>query len=195
MPPARPLGTRRRPGTTTAAALGSTSRLASAKPVSPGPPSKPTCWRSPASPSRWVSGLLCSSWVKLEEQSVPCPQAGAFWGPEVTWPLFPQAGAERNYHIFYQLCASAALPELQGLGLREYRGPVAWRGQCWCSCCSPKQGQDWAASWVLCVLCTTGWGDLGPGGAVLVSPPAHFACRWGRDLPLHPPGAVPCWHR
>ncbi|XP_032059649.1 unconventional myosin-Vb-like [Aythya fuligula] len=29
-----------------------------------------------------------------------------------------QAGAERNYHIFYQLCASAALPELQGLGLR-----------------------------------------------------------------------------
>ncbi|XP_025928431.1 unconventional myosin-Vb-like [Apteryx rowi] len=29
-----------------------------------------------------------------------------------------QAKAERNYHIFYQLCASAALPELQGLGLR-----------------------------------------------------------------------------
>ncbi|XP_025966984.2 unconventional myosin-Vb-like [Dromaius novaehollandiae] len=28
-----------------------------------------------------------------------------------------QAKAERNYHIFYQLCASAALPELQGLGL------------------------------------------------------------------------------
>ncbi|XP_010723121.2 unconventional myosin-Vb-like [Meleagris gallopavo] len=29
-----------------------------------------------------------------------------------------QAKAERNYHIFYQLCASAALPELQGLHLR-----------------------------------------------------------------------------
>ncbi|XP_021234446.1 unconventional myosin-Vb-like isoform X2 [Numida meleagris] len=29
-----------------------------------------------------------------------------------------QAKAERNYHIFYQLCASASLPELQGLGLR-----------------------------------------------------------------------------
>uniref|UniRef100_A0A8B9E5M1 Unconventional myosin-Vb n=1 Tax=Anser cygnoides TaxID=8845 RepID=A0A8B9E5M1_ANSCY len=29
-----------------------------------------------------------------------------------------QARAERNYHIFYQLCASAALSELQGLGLR-----------------------------------------------------------------------------
>nr|XP_032654863.1 unconventional myosin-Vb-like [Chelonoidis abingdonii] len=28
-----------------------------------------------------------------------------------------QAKAERNYHIFYQLCASAALPEFQGLGL------------------------------------------------------------------------------
>ncbi|NXO14371.1 MYO5B protein, partial [Oriolus oriolus] len=28
-----------------------------------------------------------------------------------------QAKEERNYHIFYQLCASATLPELQGLGL------------------------------------------------------------------------------
>ncbi|XP_030396539.1 unconventional myosin-Vb-like [Gopherus evgoodei] len=28
-----------------------------------------------------------------------------------------QAKAERNYHIFYQLCASATLPEFQGLGL------------------------------------------------------------------------------
>uniref|UniRef100_U3J246 Myosin motor domain-containing protein n=1 Tax=Anas platyrhynchos platyrhynchos TaxID=8840 RepID=U3J246_ANAPP len=33
--------------------------------------------------------------------------------------------------IFYQLCASAALPELQGLGLREYRGTATGTGASW----------------------------------------------------------------
>ena len=30
-----------------------------------------------------------------------------------------QAGEERNYHIFYQLCAACNLPELQALKLGE----------------------------------------------------------------------------
>ncbi|XP_064898034.1 unconventional myosin-Vb-like [Columba livia] len=45
-----------------------------------------------------------------------------------------QAKAERNYHIFYQLCTSATLPELQGLGLR---GAESFHYTC--------QGQDTAA--------------------------------------------------
>ncbi|XP_059687630.1 unconventional myosin-Vb-like [Gavia stellata] len=42
-----------------------------------------------------------------------------------------QAKAERNYHIFYQLCASATLPELQGLGLRGAESfHYTCQGQC-----------------------------------------------------------------
>lgn len=32
----------------------------------------------------------------------------------------PQADDERNYHIFYQLCASVGLPEFKELSLSEY---------------------------------------------------------------------------
>ncbi|KAM6231952.1 unconventional myosin-Vb-like [Spheniscus humboldti] len=42
-----------------------------------------------------------------------------------------QVKAERNYHIFYQLCASATLPELQGLGLRGAESfHYTCQGQC-----------------------------------------------------------------
>lgn len=38
-----------------------------------------------------------------------------------------QADDERNYHIFYQLCAAASLPELKELALSECTSPP-WRG-------------------------------------------------------------------
>lgn len=37
-----------------------------------------------------------------------------------------QASAERNYHIFYQLCASRDLPEMRALQLGE-TGPCSRR--------------------------------------------------------------------
>ncbi|NXW59659.1 MYO5B protein, partial [Eurystomus gularis] len=50
-----------------------------------------------------------------------------------------QAKAERNYHIFYQLCASAALPELQGLGLR---GAESFHYTCQGQCTSVQSTDD-----------------------------------------------------
>ncbi|XP_042650207.1 unconventional myosin-Va-like [Tyto alba] len=53
-----------------------------------------------------------------------------------------QAKMERNYHVFYQLCASAALPELQGLGLRGAESfHYTRQGRC-----SAAQSTDDAAS-------------------------------------------------
>lgn len=39
-----------------------------------------------------------------------------------------QADEERNYHIFYQLCAAASLPELKELALSECTAPVRGGG-------------------------------------------------------------------
>ncbi|KFQ62256.1 Unconventional myosin-Vb, partial [Pelecanus crispus] len=50
-----------------------------------------------------------------------------------------QAKVERNYHIFYQLCASAALPELQGLGLR---GAEAFHYTCQGQCTAAQRTDD-----------------------------------------------------
>uniref|UniRef100_A0A663EYG0 Myosin motor domain-containing protein n=1 Tax=Aquila chrysaetos chrysaetos TaxID=223781 RepID=A0A663EYG0_AQUCH len=49
------------------------------------------------------------------------------------------AKAERNYHIFYQLCASAALPELQGLGLR---GAESFHYTCQGQCTAAQSTND-----------------------------------------------------
>ncbi|XP_075632393.1 unconventional myosin-Vb [Balearica regulorum gibbericeps] len=50
-----------------------------------------------------------------------------------------QAKAERNYHIFYQLCASATLPELQGLGLH---GAESFHYTCQGQCTAPQSTTD-----------------------------------------------------
>ncbi|KAM9265441.1 unconventional myosin-Vb-like [Morus bassanus] len=50
-----------------------------------------------------------------------------------------QAKAERNYHIFYQLCASATLPELQGLGLR---GAESFHYTCQGQCAAAQSTND-----------------------------------------------------
>ncbi|XP_054661949.1 unconventional myosin-Vb-like [Grus americana] len=50
-----------------------------------------------------------------------------------------QAKAERNYHIFYQLCASATLPELQGLGLH---GAESFHYTCQGQCTTPQSTTD-----------------------------------------------------
>ncbi|XP_050766755.1 unconventional myosin-Vb-like [Gymnogyps californianus] len=50
-----------------------------------------------------------------------------------------QAKAERNYHIFYQLCASATLPEFQGLGLR---GAESFHYTCQGQCTAAQSTDD-----------------------------------------------------
>ncbi|KFW02336.1 Unconventional myosin-Vb, partial [Eurypyga helias] len=50
-----------------------------------------------------------------------------------------QAKAERNYHIFYQLCASATLPELQSLSLR---GSESFHYTCQGRCAAAQRAND-----------------------------------------------------
>ncbi|KAK2542373.1 unconventional myosin-Vb-like protein, partial [Columba guinea] len=88
-----------------------------------------------------------------------------------------QAKAERNYHIFYQLCTSATLPELQGLGLRECpRVPLVSQlaaglshaGQCQALLPSSRVLEE-----VLLLVGTPGW-DVGGAESF------HYTCQ-GQD--------------
>uniref|UniRef100_A0A8C0FNV5 Myosin motor domain-containing protein n=1 Tax=Bubo bubo TaxID=30461 RepID=A0A8C0FNV5_BUBBB len=74
-----------------------------------------------------------------------------------------QAKAERNYHIFYQLCASATLPELQGLGLR---GAESFHYTCQGQCAAAQSTSDAAdldSTRHAFSLLGTGWAGLVPG--------------------------------
>lgn len=61
--------------------------------------------------------VICSHFF---EKSDFMPQSGPLWVGNV-WLCadFSQAEEERNYHIFYQLCASSSLPEFKDLGLSK----------------------------------------------------------------------------
>lgn len=58
---------------------------------------------------------------------------GSAWPRRCTWEslpkpdllFLPQAEDERNYHIFYQLCAAASLPEFKELALSKSAGTQA----------------------------------------------------------------------
>lgn len=93
---------------TTAAALESTSRsVLTDITTSSVPTCAPTCWKSPASCFRSVSQTRSGCLVEPD------------WFICVKSLFLSQAEDERNYHIFYQLCASASLPEFKDLALSE----------------------------------------------------------------------------
>lgn len=125
---------------------------------------------------------------------------GAGW-PKMTWLLsdffflaYLQAKAERNYHIFYQLCASATLPELQGLGLRECPHEPRGTARCQPVPCWAVPDLPALPGWMLEKTHRGGIRVAGSpaGQVVLVHSLTHLVHRWGRVLPLHLPGPVHC---
>lgn len=98
---------------TTAVVLVNTSRLASAgRATSLGLRWGRIYWRSRGSSSRWPPTVLC---FYCMPKHLLCKCS---WTSSV-YLYICKASAERNYHIFYQLCASRELPEMRCLKLGE----------------------------------------------------------------------------